>query len=233
MPERIRPSKRPQPKRRQARSQGGLGISSRYLPLIAFGGVFIVVAIIVAVLVFTPSSTTDPLDKSMGPTDAKVVITEYGDFQCPACKSFALEIEPKLKADFVDKGLVRMAFRQMSFIGDESLLAAQASECANEQGQFWAYYKKVYENQGGENVGTFTKDSLTGYAKDLKLDETKFRSCLDSGRFAAKVRRETADGSTKGVTSTPSVMINDKLVEWNGDYAQLTNLIQQAIDKAK
>jgi protein-disulfide isomerase len=232
MPERIRPSKRPMPKRHQNRAQGP-GIPSRYVPIIAFGSVLVVVAVIIGVLVFAPSSKTEPQDKSIGPADAKVVITEYGDFQCPACKGFALEIEPKLKADFVDKGLARLAFRQMSFIGEESHLAAQASECANEQGQFWAYYAKVYEHQDGENVGTYTKDSLTSYAKEIKLDEAKFTACLNSGRYAAKVQRETQEGADKGVNSTPSVLINDKLAEWNGDYAQLSALIQKAIDAAK
>lgn len=231
MPERSRLSKRPAGKKRPG--QRSQSIFSRYLGLWVFGGTFVVIAIIIAVLVFSPSKTTDPLDKSAGPSAAKVVVTEYGDFQCPACKDFALTVEPKIRTDFVDQGLIRFTFRQMAFIGEESILAAEASECANEQGKFWEYYEKVYQNQGGENVGTYTTDSLTGYATDLKLDEAKFKSCLTAHKYRGKVTQETNTGQNKGVYSTPSVMINDKLADWGGNYDTLKALITQAIANAQ
>jgi protein-disulfide isomerase len=231
MSERSRSTKRGTSKKRGSTSRGN--IFSRYLPLWVFGGAFLVIAVIIGILTFTPSSQTDPLDKSQGPADAKVVVTEYGDFQCPACKTFATDITPKIKADFVDKSLVRFAFRQMAFIGDESILAAEASECANEQGHFWDYYEKLYQNQGGENVGTFTNTSLGSYAQELKLDMTKFNVCLSTHKYRAKVQRETNDGQNKGVYQTPSVLINDKLADWGGDYAKLQELIQQAVQNAK
>jgi protein-disulfide isomerase len=231
MSERSHSSKRAVNKKRGSVSRGN--IFSRYLPLWVFGGAFIVIAVIIGVLTFTPSSQTDPLDKSVGPADAKVVITEYGDFQCPACKAFALDTEPKLKADFANKGLARVSFRQMAFIGDESILAAEASECANEQGQFWEFYTKLYQNQAGENVGAITKDSLAGYAQELKLDGTKFNTCLSTHKYRAKVQRETNEGQQKGVYQTPSVLINDKLIEWGGDYTKLQELVNNAIQNAK
>jgi protein-disulfide isomerase len=235
MTEKVYPSKRSQDKKRPNRRGSGKGKSGRYFALWVFGGVFIVIAIIVGVLVFSPSNTappTDPLDKSQGPATAKVVVTEYGDFQCPACKQFALEIAPKIKTDFVDTGMIRFRFRQMAFIGDESKLASEASECANDQGRFWDYYEKLYQNQGGENTGTYTNASLAGYAQDLKLDMTKFNACLTSHKYKAKVTQETTTGENSGITSTPSVMINDKLADWGGDYTQLQTLIQQAVQNA-
>ena len=183
--------------------------------------------------VLTPSTQTDPLDKSVGPTDAKVVVVEYGDFQCPGCKDFALKISPKIKADFVDKGLVRFAFRNMAFIGDESKLAAEAAECANEQGKFWEYYDKVYQNQGGENVGTFTVDSLTGWATELNLNASTFKSCLTAHKYRGKVAQETRTGEGKGIYSTPAVLINDKLVDPGINYEQLQAIIQQAVANAE
>ncbi len=231
MTERSRSSKSQAGKKRPG--QKSQSVFSRYMPLWIFAGTFIVIAIILGVLFLSPSNQTDPLDKSVGPTGAKVVVTEYGDFQCPGCKDFALNIEPKIKADFVDKGLIRFSFRQMAFIGDESKLAAEASECANDQGKFWEYYTKIYQNQGGENVGTYTVDSLTGYATDLKLDTAAFKSCLTSHKYRGKVTQETATGQNKGVMSTPSVFVNDKLVEWNGDYEQLKALITQAVANAQ
>ncbi len=235
MPERIRPSKRPQPGKKRSNRSSGDGQAGRYFPMIVFGGVLVVIAVIIGVLVFSPSANakTDPQDKSQGPADAKVVITEYGDFQCPACKAFALEIHPKIKADFVDTGKIRFAFRQMAFIGPESTLAAEASECANDQGKFWEFYEKLYQNQGGENTGVFTNDSLAGYAKDLGLDVNKFSQCLSSNRYKAKVEKETNDGQAAGVYSTPSLLLNGKLIDWGGDYNKLTTIINDAVNSAK
>jgi protein-disulfide isomerase len=217
-------------KRRSARKES---IFSKYLPVWVFAGVFIVIAAIVGALVLTPSSQTDPLDKSVGPSDAKVVVTEVGDFQCPACKSFALDIAPKIKADFADKGLIRFSFRQMAFIGQESILAAEASECANEQGKFWEYYELLYQNQAGENVGAITNASLGGFAQQLNLDMNQFNSCLSSHKYRAKVQRETNEGQSKGVYQTPSVLINDRLADWGGDYSKLQDLINQAIQNTQ
>jgi len=229
MTERSRSTKRSPTKKRPGAKNSAKSGGNRYLPLIIFGSAFIVIAVILGVLLFAPSAQTDPLDKSQGPTDAKVVVTEYGDYQCPACKVFAQEVAPKIKADFVDQGLIRFQFRQMAFIGEESLLAAEASECANEQGKFWEYYDKIYANQGGENVGTYTTASLTGYAQELKLDMSKFSPCLSTHKYRAKVNQETKTAEESGITSTPSVTINGKLAEWGGDYLKLKALITQAV----
>jgi protein-disulfide isomerase len=230
MPERNRPTRRLNGKKRPAQREN---IFSRYLPLWIFGGTFLVVAIILAVLFLSPSTKTDPLEKSMGPADAKVVVTEYGDYQCPGCKSFTLDIVPKLKTEFIDTGQIRFAFRQMAFIGSESILAAEATECANEQGKFWEYHEKVYQNQGGENVGTYTADSLTTWAGEVGLDTAKFKSCLTSHKYRGKVRQETTTGSNKGVYSTPAVFINDQLVDPGSSYDQIRALIMQAVANAK
>lgn len=230
MPESSRPTKRPLSKKRPAQRQN---IFSRYLPFWVFGATFLVIALILAYLFFSPSTQTDALDKSMGPADAKVVVVEYGDFQCPGCKTFALETTPKIKADFVDKGQIRFAFRQMAFIGEESTLAAEATECANEQGKFWEYYDTVYENQGGENVGTYTVDSLTTWAGELSLNTETFRNCLTSHKYRGKVQQETRTGQNKGVYSTPAVLINDRLVDPGASYEQLKALILQAVANAQ
>lgn len=229
MPEKRRPVKRPTAKKRSSDN-----IFSRYLPLWVFGGTVIVIAIILIVLLTSPSTRTDPLEKSMGPADAKVVVTEYGDFQCPGCGTFALETAPKIKADFVDKGLIRFQFRNMAFIGEESMLAAEAVECANEQGKFWEYYEKVYQNQSGENAGTNTVDSLTTWAGEVPgLDTAQLRSCLESRKYRGKVQQETNTGRSKNIQSTPAVFINDRLLSPGIGYDQLKELIQQAVDNAK
>jgi protein-disulfide isomerase len=107
-------------------------------------------------------SAVTSLDKSIGSADAPVVVVEYGDFQCPYCQQFATGTGRQIKQNFVDKGQVRFVFRHLAFIGAESLWAAEAAECANEQGRFWDYHDKLFEEQGGENVGAFSQENRHG-----------------------------------------------------------------------
>ena len=87
-------------------------------------------------------------------------------------------------------------FQHMAFIGPESEWAAEATECANEQGKFWEYHDKLFDNQGGENVGAFSKANLKRFAAEMKLDTAAFNVCLDSDKYLAKVRADTAQSSS-------------------------------------
>lgn len=126
-------------------------------------------------------------------------------------------------------GQVRFAFRHFAFIGEESRWAAEASECANEQGGFWDYYDKLFEEQAGENVGTFSTENLKRFAADLDLDTEQFNECLDSGKYEAKVEQETAQGWQEGVRGTPTLFVNGRLIEGGGDYQVLREAIEAAL----
>lgn len=176
------------------------------------------------------SASTDlakvSLDKSTGPADAPVVVVEYGDFQCPHCRQFAISTERRLKETYVDTGKVRFVFRHFAFIGDESRWAAEASECANEQGRFWDYHDKLFEEQNGENAGTFTQNNLKRFAADLGLDTEQFNQCLDSGKYRAKVQQETTEGQQLGVHGTPTVFVNGQLIRNGSSYQALQAAIE-------
>jgi protein-disulfide isomerase len=107
---------------------------------------------------------------------------------------------------YVKTGIVRYGYQHMAFLGIESRWAAEASECAAEQGKFWEYHDKLFSSQG--SAGAFSKDKLKTYAADLRLDTAKFNGCLDSGKFAALVESETNNAQTLGIQSTPSFLIN-------------------------
>ena len=171
------------------------------------------------------------LDKSKGAANAPVTVLEYGDFQCPACQRFFSDTERRLKEEYVSKEQVRFVFRNFAFIGNESRWAAEASECANEQGRFWDYHDQLYEKQGGENVGTFSKENLKRFAVDLGLNAEQFNPCLDSGKYAAKVQQELAQGRQEGVRGTPSVFVNGKLIEGGVDYQVLRRTIELVLGK--
>jgi len=167
----------------------------------------------------------------LGNKNAKVEVVEFGDFQCPFCGRFYKDVEQQLKKDYVDTGKVKFAFRHYAFLGQESTSAAEASECANEQGKFWEYHNYLYENQKGENQGAFSKENLKSFAATLGLNTSQFNSCLDSGKYAKNVTDDFSDGQNAGVNGTPATFINGQLVSGAQPFASFKTLIDQELSK--
>ena len=95
-----------------------------------------------------------------------------------------------------------------AFLGNESLWAAEASECAADQDAFWEYHDYLFVNLAGENRVAFDKENLIQFAIDLDLDSEVFSSCLNSGKYAQLVLSETGTVQQLGVQSTPSFLVN-------------------------
>lgn len=148
---------------------------------------------------------------SQGAADAPIVLEEYADFQCPACGLFARTTLRQIEETYVANGAVRVVFHHFAFIGEESMRAAEAAECAGEQSAFWLYADTLFTNQAGENVGAFSDARLLDFAAQLGLDTAVFQSCLAENRYRAKVLADTADGRARGVRSTPTLFINDRM----------------------
>lgn len=136
---------------------------------------------------------------------AKVTVVEFGDYQCPACGA-AEPIVKQILNEF--KGKINFVFRNFAFIGQESTWAAEAAECAGQQGKFWEYHSYLYGHQSGENKGAFSKDNLKSFAKTLNLNTEQFNLCLDTDKYSQKVSNDRADGQDLGVNSTPTFFIN-------------------------
>lgn len=168
-------------------------------------------------------------DKSKGAATAQVVVEEFADFQCPACLRFFEDPARQLEKEFVNKGQVKFVFRHFAFLGPESRWAAEASECANEQGRFWDYYEKLFSEQSGENVGVFSKQNLQRFAGDLELDMASFNTCLTSGRYAERVLADINEAVGKGVRGTPTLFVNGRRVEGGSNYAVLRQAIEAAL----
>jgi protein-disulfide isomerase len=159
---------------------------------------------------------------------AKVSIVEFADFQCPFCDIFFREVEAKLVTKYVDTGLAKLTYMDFAFLGQESKDAANAAKCAQEQGKFWEYHDKLYSSQKGENKGTFKKANLLSFGKSLSLDMAKFTPCVTNDTYAFQVEDETSAGRRIGVTGTPTVIINGKMIVG----AQDISVFEQAIDAA-
>ena len=177
-----------------------------------------------------PTSGAQPVaeGKTKGLATAPVEIENWSDFQCPHCKTFATTIGARLDQGPIADGQVRLVFRQMAFLGDDSVQAAAASECAADQGQFWAYHDKLFANQGGRGSGSFARPNLKRYGAQLGLDTASFDRCVDSGQTIARVQAETALGEQKGVHSTPTLFVNGQKIEGVPTWESLQRLIDQA-----
>jgi protein-disulfide isomerase len=126
----------------------------------------------------------------------------------------------------VAEGRVRVVYRHLAFLSEESSWAAEASECAAEQGRFWEYHDALYQRTAGRGRGVFTKDNLKRYAGEVGLAGQSFNACVDGGRYAAAVKSETEEGKRKGVSSTPTLFVNKTMVKGVPSWEQLLQLVQ-------
>jgi protein-disulfide isomerase len=185
------------------------------------------------VIPITPQARPMADGLAVGDANAPVTIQVFEDFQCPACKNFTETVEPSIVQNYVATGKVYYIFRQHPFIGNESSRAANASMCANEQGRFWDYHDMLFTNWNGENQGAFTDKRLVAFAEQLNLDMNEFNSCFQSNKYQDAINQDLAKGQEYGVTSTPSIFVNGKLVtsETPG-YVPSYQDIQKAIEAA-
>jgi protein-disulfide isomerase len=146
-------------------------------------------------------------EPSIGSSDAPVEVVVFSDFECPFCARFAQQTLAGLK-DFVDAGRLRLVFRNFPLpFHSDAQKAAEAAECASEQGKFWEFHDRLFASQNDLAVA-----SLKNYAKEMGLDSAGFDECLDSGRMAAEVQSDLADGEKAGVSGTPTSFVNGIIV---------------------
>src|SRR3990172_2024529 len=156
----------------------------------------------------TPHPRPNAQGTSIGNPDAPVRIDVFEDFQCPACRAFTQNYEPKLIANDIPTGRVYYVFRQWPFIGPESHQAANASMCANAQGRFWDYHDMLFTNQTGENVGAFADRRLVAFAEDLGLNMSDFNACFNRNEYQAEIQSDYSEGTQLGVRGTPAGFVN-------------------------
>jgi protein-disulfide isomerase len=138
-----------------------------------------------------------------------------------------VSVLPSIEEEFVSTGQVKVQARPIAFLGEESGLAAQAAECANDQERFWEFHDTLYANHRGENKGAFSRENLKRFAEALELDTAAFDSCLDSGKYASKVGDDTEAAQQLGVNSVPTTFVNGQEVSWRLEDLQAA--IQEAL----
>lgn len=173
--------------------------------------------------------------RTWGDPSAPVRVVAFEDFQCPFCAQHTHGVESQLAVEFVATGQVLYEFHHMAFLGPDSIRAAQASECAVEQNQFWPFHDVLFQRQGQENSGVYSIDRLRIYGGEVDAalpadawDQKAFESCLDSDRTKVIVERMTAEAGSVGVHSTPSFLVNGKLLVGGQSIEQFRQAIAQA-----
>ena len=162
---------------------------------------------------------------SRGPANAPVTIIEFADFECPFCGG----LYPTMKLvekNYADK--VRLVYRQFPLPNSHpnAQKAAEASLCANEQKRFWDFYDSMFSDQSRLDV-----PSLKQRAQTMGLNTNAFNSCLDSGKQAAAILKDKEDARKVGVSSTPTLFINGRLLPGNRPYAEIRDIIEDELKR--
>lgn len=138
---------------------------------------------------------------SIGEESAPVTVVEFADYQCPFCGRHAATTYGELLADYVKTGKVRYIYKDFPLerLHPFAFKAAEAAQCAGEQGRYWEMHDRLFKNQDA-----LTPSDLKAYGVALELDTVKYQQCLDSDKYATTIRSSLQEGQKYGVTGTPS-----------------------------
>ncbi len=162
-----------------------------------------------------------------GSPHVPVIIIEFSDFQCPLCR----KVQPTLKSLLAKyEGRVSLAYRDFPLRGmhGQAELGAESSRCAGEQGKFWEYHDLLFDNPDKLN-----QNGLLELARNAKLGEKQFDSCLSSGKYRSQVERDLQDGIRAGVMGTPGIFINGILLSGAQPEAAFEQVIESELASVK
>jgi len=168
---------------------------------------------------FTESKLISNGSPIMGDPLAPITILEWGDYQCTFCHNFHQSTLNSIKHDFIETGKVKLVFKDFPLNGPDSVLAAEAAYCAQDQEKYWEYHDELYGNWRGENTGWVTRVSLETFAKTVGIDLFQFNQCLDVHKYNDRVNQMYKFGRELGIDATPSFLIfnNEKMIKIRGN----------------
>jgi len=179
----------------------------------------------------TFSSFTDNSSPILGDVNAPLTLIEFGDYQCTFCNKFFHETIDPILTNYVETGKVKILFKDFVVVGQDSMHAANAAHCANDQEMFWQYHSTLYNNWDGEGTGWASSEQLHQFASTLGLDMDEFSECMSKSKWKELVDSSKVDGRTLGVGATPTFFIidqNNKVLKITG--AQHYDVFQEVFD---
>jgi protein-disulfide isomerase len=168
----------------------------------------------------------------LGKADAPVRLVEFADLQCPICREYTLQSLPQLVQDYVRTGKVRMEFRNLSFLGPDSITAGRAAAAAAQQNKLWNFADVLYYNQGEENSGYVTQDFIDRMNKAAGVDSAEADAFAKSAASQEPLGAANTLANQHGVNATPTILVGKRGGELKAVDADATDVsaYKSAID---
>lgn len=148
---------------------------------------------------------------TLGADSARVEVTEYSDFECPFCASFATVQMPVIRQQLIATGKVRWRYRDFPLPSHQySRYAALAAQCAGEQGRFWEMHDQLFANHQWAQTGKNPSALFRDFARTIGLDVEKYDACVDGQRYAGRIQASVQEGEALGVRGTPSFFVSGR-----------------------
>ena len=143
----------------------------------------------------------------LGSTSAPITIVEFGDYQCEACYHWYHNTRADIIDNYIETGKVNLVFMDLPFLGRDSITAAQATYCADDQGKYWEYHETLYNFQEAIDNGWASKDRLVAFASNLDMNVDEFNDCMDEKKYAKRVKANYDESQRFGADATPTFLI--------------------------
>jgi protein-disulfide isomerase len=215
-----------------------------------FYAVFVVVALVglgaLGYLLAKPSTVSIPVNVTIklsdtagfhgyvkGSESAPVEITEFADYQCPFCQTFATLQMPTIEERLIKTGRLRWRYRDFPLQQHPfSRLAAHSAACADEQGRFWDQHQRIYDGQADWSAARDATGIFREYAKAIGLDLAKYDACMSTGKYAGRIQASQEEGTRLGVSSTPTLMVGGRLYQGRFDSDAIIHLVDSLAPRA-
>jgi len=161
-----------------------------------------------------------------GSSDAPVEITEFADYQCPFCQTFATLQMPTIEDRLIKSGRLRWRYRDFPLQQHPyARLAAHSAACADEQGKYWEQHEKIYDNQAEWSVARDATPLLRNYARAVDLDLGRYDACMKAGKYAGRIQASLNEGVQLGVSSTPTLLVGNRLYRGRLDSDAIIRMV--------
>jgi protein-disulfide isomerase len=188
---------------------------------------FIVVVGVVFSLISSRSNSTAAIPATVSEADGYGIVLNqestpkidvYIDYQCPACRVFEI-INGGYLNEVIAQKKAKVVFHPMTFIGPESILAANSAACAADENKFVDMNLALFQNQSeSENSGKWSKDYLVELGKSIGIKSDTFESCVNDGKYVKWTSNVAAASAKANVNGTPTIFVNGKQLDRNTEY---------------
>ena len=164
-----------------------------------------------------------------GDPNAPVKVIKYSDYQCPACRSYAMNLAKIVNRDYIETGKVQFIYHEFPLTQHQNAVpAAEAARCAGEQNKYWEMHDILFARQNDWAELASPLNTFYGYARELGVDSGKFEACMSEGRYTAKISESGQQAIAANIPATPTFFVNGQQVS----TAQLVTTIDAALRSA-